>query len=198
MQLKIANAISVLIRFLYLIWELSQWKTYNQKHFDERKQKYEWQYPGNVTITKHSPPDALKEGEMCKKQIHDKRCRWNHRSIDKEELQQRNRLGMVSSNTTGASFNYFYIYFAFNSVAVPNYKYMFGPQRDLYLICEKDSVANMKQEHKKTKTRTTMGARPQSVIVRHRQSKTDRGMNRYFVWGPLNVVQLNRETNYES
>ena len=30
-------------------------------------QKYKWKYPGNATITKHSPSNAPEEGEMRNK-----------------------------------------------------------------------------------------------------------------------------------
>ena len=43
MQLQITNICSVRIRdLLHLIYETSQWNTYNQKHCGETKQRAQW------------------------------------------------------------------------------------------------------------------------------------------------------------
>ena len=88
--------------------------------------------PKKCQITKHSPPEAWKRRK-------DEEPIWTTQTLlmkpqtYKEELQQRNRLGMVSKITTGflLARN-----LALNSDATPNYKYMFGLDKVLCLICE--------------------------------------------------------------
>ena len=64
-------------------------------------QKYDRRYRGNAIITKHSIPEALKEGEMRNKWCQNKRHIWNNRRTNKEELQKRNRLGTISRKLLG-------------------------------------------------------------------------------------------------
>ena len=61
--------------------------------------KYKQKYPRNAIIMKHNPSKALKDGEMRNKDGRNKHYIWNHRRTDKEELQQRNRLRIVSRKT---------------------------------------------------------------------------------------------------
>ena len=113
----------------------------------------------------------------------------NHRRTNKEESQQRNRLGMVSGKTTWCW------------VCVLGWGWGRGSctlsvkqhsethiMKDNVVKQNKELYGDLKPEHKITTNRTTMSST--TLIVRHGPSETDWGGSRHLVWGQIHRREI--------